>query len=285
MALATLNNSPLAVTNGGTGTTAATHTHALKPKGGRRFWVGDSGGKVRYGEARRIPTIDRKLMELQEAGEKKPYGMFVHGDVAIGVLGFYNPMYAGRPKKIVQMMLNAFINPVRHDNALVWSGLGYSYPELIGIRSARCRLSAAGIDLLDHWAKTFPKFAAFLAPYDKLKNRQQIISECYDLSIGHRPLSFRKIDEANKLNQLKADSRELKRIKKEEQYRLEQEKKRHQHEEMMRMQALMQQQSMLGKTTAYPQGVYWGSTTNNTAADNPSYLAAQKKYLKGLFGS
>lgn len=180
----------------------------------RRFYVGDSGART---ERHRIPEIDIRLAKLQDAAKFIAIGSekfwHLHGDVAVDVLGFYNPIYSGRPKKIAQMLLDILPGCKRREWSLVGCGLAYPIPGLAGIRSERMRVSAAGLALLDHWAKTYPKFAAFLAPYDSKKARETITSHCFDMAMGHRPSDFRKIDEANVLNQLKADSRELKRLK------------------------------------------------------------------------
>src|SRR5206468_444923 len=112
-------------------------------------------------------------------------------------------------------LLDAAAGTVRSRWMMTPTGLFYPVPMLIGVRKMRMRTSQAGIMLLDHWAKTFPRFAAFMDAYVSKKARKNIAADCYDLAIGVRPASFQKMDEVNKLYLLKAESRELRRMKQE----------------------------------------------------------------------
>jgi hypothetical protein len=73
------------------------------------------------------------------------------------------------------------------------------------------RTSYAGLQLLEHWAEKYPKIAAFLAQYKSKKAIKEITEDCFDLANGVRPASFLKIDELNKVYEIKAENRRLKR--------------------------------------------------------------------------
>lgn len=282
----TTQTAQMMVANGGTG--AAPYIpipQSITPRNRRHFFVGDQGHATMGNNARRIPVIDQKLFALyKETKQLENWFFFVHSDVAIDILGSYNPIYGGRPKKLVQMMLDILPGYKRADKNMYMCGLAYQVPALVGVRSQRMRLSAAGLALLDHWAERFPNFAKFLAPYDSPKSRERILSDCYDLAMEVRPGWFEKIDKANVLNQLKADSRELKRLKREEEILA---KKRMQQDiyAQTQQQALLQnqyyqqalQQQLLQQQILQQQSAKdWTSTSSSsTALTTPN---------KGIFG-
>lgn len=178
----------------------------------------EGSSKVGY----RIPRIDVLLGQMAEqtrhiemGGSPTGFHMLT-GDQAVEVLGKYNPMYAGRPKKITLLMLDAAAGRVKARYGILPTGLFYTLPLLVGVRSTGMRLSAAGLMLLDYWAGKFPRFEAFVNAYVTKKARQQIMCDCYDLAMGYEPAWFSNEAKKNKQYQLKADSRELKRLKKEQ---------------------------------------------------------------------
>lgn len=195
----------------------------------------------------RVPDIDKKLAMLASKAKalQDERGIFLYYNVsaeeAIEALGKYNPMYSNRPKKLAKMLLEMAASSARGGYGLVQTGLVYPIPMLIGVRASRHRATAAALGLLDYWAGKFPKFAPFVDAYVHKKGREEIIVDCVDMAMGNRPVSFRSYDERNKLYQLKADSRELKRMKKEQ----EEKEALRKHHEMMQL----AQQSM------YPSGI------------------------------
>lgn len=174
------------------------------------------------GKGYRIPRVNVLLSDLSKLTRQvemggNPTGFhMLTGDQAIEVLGTYNPMYSGRPKKLVSLMLDAAAGRMRARFNLLPTGLFYKLPLLVGVRSTGMRLSAAGLMLLDYWSGKFPRFEAFVNAYVTKQARKQIMCDCYDLAMGYEPGWFAKEEKKNKQYQLKADSRELKRLKKEQ---------------------------------------------------------------------
>lgn len=171
----------------------------------------------------RVPSIDRKLQALCERvtiinvddQEHCMIYAYVPGDVAIEVLGKYNPLFAKRPKKLAAKLLACTVPSRKFWNMdLVASGLTYDYPELTGIRAARQRTSAAGIALLQFWNKTFPKFRPFYDAYVDEKDVCEIKGECFDMYNGLRPMSFREIDKKNIQNRVKWEARQFRILQK-----------------------------------------------------------------------
>jgi len=171
---------------------------------------------------KRVPVIDKKLAQLfthvQDMKDENSYLHVVPGDVAIDVLGNYNPIYSGRPKKLSRVLLDALAGflPMKQCYGLWRCGLVYSVPALMGVRGQRARVTPAGLALLDHWAVKFPKFSKFLLAYDNNKARREIMSECFDLAMGIRPQSYHEIDKLNTIYQVKWEARQYREMKKKE---------------------------------------------------------------------
>lgn len=185
-----------------------------------------------------------------------PYFRHLDGDAAIEVFGNWNPLYAGKPKAMSLLLLEgcAGRQSIRRAGSmsLKMTGLVYFLPCLAGIRSTGFHTTAAGLELLDHWAEKFPKFKRFVAAYVRKDMRRKIVSECFDLAMGILPRSFAKIEQANKLNQIKADARSFRKMKRQEE----------------KQKAEMERQRLMG--------------LNNMALANQQQIMARQHYQNAL---
>lgn len=230
---------------------------------------------------KRQPRVDGLLNELfkktrkVEAGGQPTGFHMLTGDQAIEVFGNYNPLYSGRPKKLTKLLLDAAAGRHRFMGTIAPTGLFYALPVLVGVRKMGMRTSAAGLILLDHWAEKFPRFKPFLDAYVTKAARKQIMCDCYDLSMGFEPGHFAKAAELNKMYQLKADSRELKRLKKEKEYtdaRMKQDALYQQQMMSLYQNALYQQQT---NPQLWQQQLYGNSTAANPAHGHGISLMSQ----------
>lgn len=160
----------------------------------------------------RIPVIDKKINELTLKAKRihHKHGDFVHAyaETVIETLGDYNPLYSKRPKKLTLALLSRVeMGKCWNNTALIYSGLMYMIPGLPGVRSQRCRISVAGWELMEHWAKKFPAFKKHWLAYVDKKAKAQIYSDCFDLALGHRPASFVEMDKIAPAYQVKLEAR------------------------------------------------------------------------------
>lgn len=111
----------------------------------------------------------------------------------------FNPMYRGRPRKEVNWLLLAGPSPIKlfYQHRLFYAGLVTLEPAVANRRKARCRLSYAGLELLDHWAIRYPKFKPFVDAYLTKKARQEIASDALGYRLGFMPERFKAMQELN----------------------------------------------------------------------------------------
>lgn len=171
----------------------------------------------------RTPAIDVKIQKVFMIAEQKSNDfIFVPHDSVIDILGDYNPLYGGRPKKLAMSLLNGVgVMKMWNNYMLHVCGLVYAVPLLVGVRGPRCRTSFAGLSLLEHWCQKFPKFKPFYDAYVRPKYRKQISSDCMDLIMGIRPKSFVDMDTLNIEYRLKYEAREYRRLMKEKEKELQ----------------------------------------------------------------
>jgi hypothetical protein len=114
-------------------------------------------------------------------------------------LGWWNPLWSGRPRPFAQKLLDGIPSPCP-GSGQVWkmAGLMYFTPPVVGRLKSRNRTSVAGLALLKHWADRSEAFAKFLAPYYSAQAEAQITLDCIDLALGTLPTRFRREQEANR---------------------------------------------------------------------------------------
>ena len=140
----------------------------------------------------RTPAIEKKLMELYKRVEKKDGKTvfnLLRSEDAIDVLGNYNPIYGGVPKKLAEFLLKGTAGQTKVIGmfSLLSTGLFYQTPILIGVRGHRMLTSYAGLELLRHWVVKFPKFKPFFEAYASKEIVDRITCDCFDLANGHTP--------------------------------------------------------------------------------------------------
>lgn len=167
----------------------------------------------------RVPVIEKKLTKLVGLAEIKHFSEmnFFHlsEDSAIEVLGSYNPLYAGSPKKLTERLLKGAAGQIRFHHLLPQTGLFYQTPTLTGVRAPRMLTSYAGLCLLDHWAKKFPRFAPFVTAYVPVSMRRRICADCVDMVLGKVPTWMRKEHEKNSDRLVKWEARQYRKMVKE----------------------------------------------------------------------
>lgn len=233
----------------------------------------------------RIPVIDKKINELTVKAKRVHHkdGDFVHAyaETVIEVLGDYNPLYSKRPKKLTAALLSRVeMGKCWNNTALIYSGLMYMIPGLPGVRSQRCRISVAGWELLEHWAKKFPSFEKHWLAYMDNKAKEQIYSDCFDLALGHRPASFVAIDKLAPAYQQRLEAREYRKMMK-EQKKAKEKLEREQAMNVMQSQyaqqaALKQYQDTLGNQWGVARqalGLYDPNLSPATAPQSGGYVA------------
>lgn len=186
----------------------ATLSQAVQRKPKTRAFFATEGMKPGY----RVPVIDAKIAKLRDRCKAVQLGDYffqhVYPDIAIEELGDYNPMYGGRPKKLAMALLSRVtMGPAYHNYVLCHSGLMYTIPGLPGVRSARCRITVAAWELMEHWAEKSPKFKLHWLAYIDNKAKQQIYSDCFDLALAHRPPAFIALDAVQAAYQTRLESR------------------------------------------------------------------------------
>lgn len=184
------------------------HTHALKPQRGAFVYVEPQHPNGRMPKINLLLT-DMALNTVRKVGDFA----FIEGDRAIDVLGNYNPMYAGRPKKLAMLMLESAAGRAPW-SSIAYAGLAYRMPKKTGIRKAGRRTSHAGLMLLDHWAQKFPPFAPFVMAYVSVKSRKEITADCFDLSMGAIPKWMLDDEKKEKDRLIKWEAREYRKEKK-----------------------------------------------------------------------
>lgn len=150
---------------------------------------------------RRTPKWEQKFIEAAKLPERDlPFeisGFYkaISADSLIELLGDYNPLYAGRPKKHVETLLK-MAHPIASTPMMytfyVRGGLAFRIPYLPGRRKTRLRLTAAGIKLLDHWAEKHRRFKPFVDAYLPNKARKEINLACIDFEFGSLPAFIRE---------------------------------------------------------------------------------------------
>lgn len=149
---------------------------------------------------RRVPVITRRLMEVAHSATDWQHNCrFADRDVALKLLGNYNPLYNGVPKKVPMALLVGCM-PMAKDattSLLRNAGLMYTLPYIAGVRKSRVRTNHVGLLLLKAWAVNFPKFKPYLDAFLTEQRERVIVSECFDLSMGHRPPSMQAMDKLN----------------------------------------------------------------------------------------
>lgn len=185
-----------------------THTHSL----------GTTRTLARFGPSH----LDKLLLKMAGlhtwTGENEMAYRFRHYtvDEAVEVFGNYNPVYAGKPKKLAYWLLNGAAGRTTFNGRLIAAGLAYATPSLIGVRKTGTMTSYVGLALLDHWAEKFPRFKPFVAAFVTQKMRRKIASDCYDFSLGIYPKDWRDAEVKNKDLLIKWEAREYRKLKKQE---------------------------------------------------------------------
>lgn len=132
----------------------------------------------------------------------EPTGYYFPPDreAIIATMGKLNPVYNGRPQVWANIFLNAGnATRSRSKTAAFWyhffymRGLFYKFPPVPMRQATRFRLTVAGLDLMDHWAKERPRFAKFVDAYIDDKMRREIATDCTMLHIGTLPPSIDKL--------------------------------------------------------------------------------------------
>lgn len=212
---------------------AYTHTHKIS--------LGHTGRVLaRYGPSH----LDKMLLKMTQlhhwTGDNELQYRFRHFTVeeAVQMFGDYNPIYAGKPKKLAYWLLNGAAGRTTFNGRLIAAGLAYATPSLIGVRKTGTMTSYVGLGLLDHWAERFPRFKPFVDAFVTQKMRRKIASDCYDFSLGVYPKDWRDAEVKNKDLLIKWEAREYRKMKK-------QEAANKQLEHMQKMTLLAQQQSAM----------------------------------------
>jgi hypothetical protein len=187
---------------------ASTHTHSL----------GTGRTLARYGPSH----LDKMLLKMTQlhhwSGDNELQYRFRHFTVeeAVQIFGDYNPIYAGKPKKLAYWLLNGAAGRTTFNGRLIGAGLAYATPSLIGVRKTGTMTSYVGLGLLDHWAEKFPRFKPFVDAFVTSKMRRKIASDCYDFSLGVYPKDWRDAEVKNKELLIKWEAREYRKMKKQE---------------------------------------------------------------------
>ena len=156
-------------------------------------------GKKKRFKLSKFEEVKRKLRRKSEPQQGIDWYYEHHTcEEVIEVLGWWNPIYGGRPKKFVQMLLDGIPSPVA-GKGMHWKGLGLMYftPPVVGRSRSKNRTSVAGLALLKHWASQYPGFKKFLDAYHDPKMETQITLDCIDLALGTFPARFKKITDDN----------------------------------------------------------------------------------------
>lgn len=246
------------VTVAGTSTTYGTTSD---PRMMDKYW--GVGSKLKTGG---IPEIDKKLSRLYQMANRGAKGDVnywftnVLPEDAVSVLGNYNPLYNGRPKKLAQLMLDAVAGPAPMKHPLWHCGLFYIIPENLGVRKRRYHLSLAGLRVLEHWAAKFPKFGKFFEAYRNDKMVERITCDCFDFTMGSVPKWMRdeiKLNETER--KVRWEAAQWRKYQREEVKRLAR-----QAEEQRKLRELeRQQQNALSQINRQP---IWTTSPLNNAA-------------------
>lgn len=195
--------------------TAISNTH---PVGTHTHSLGTGRTLARFGPSH----LDKMLLKMTQlhhwSGDNELQYRFRHFTVeeAVQMFGNYNPIYAGKPKKLAYWLLNGAAGRTTFNGRLIGAGLAYATPSLIGVRKTGTMTSYVGLGLLDHWAEKFPRFKPFVAAFVTQKMRRKIASDCYDFSLGIYPKDWRDAEVKNKDLLIKWEAREYRKMKKQE---------------------------------------------------------------------
>lgn len=106
--------------------------------------------------------------------------------------GSVGPLHSRRPRKEVMDLLMAGAGEYSFPRmwAFKYYGLVYITGCIVGRKATRCRLTIAGLALLDHWAAKNKKFAPFVKAFVSTKARKEIATDCCAFVLGAEPPSL-----------------------------------------------------------------------------------------------
>lgn len=172
------------------------------------YTVHDQGGQAtairkhkhklsRFEQAKRDLSNGREH-EIGDRMKAAYYYTSVPVEMVIDKLGWWNPVACGRPKEFAFKLLLGLPSPASF-RSFKWKmcGLTYFLPPVVGRAKSKSRTTVAGIALLKHWSKEFPKFRKFFDAFYNPNAEREITLDCIDFTLGHIPGHFQRTIEAN----------------------------------------------------------------------------------------